>query len=371
MCPRAEKCAYSIQSTLLESIETLKMLGLDDLFNKSVEAVKRDFRCRNLGWVNRHELWSRVIGSLIGSYFVTHDYFFLEQAEECASLSLRCEGINKLPSGFVNLKNQTRKPLIWTNGTALSDVGGGLPELLALYHLTGNRTYYRLYDRTIRHVSKMRSAWTFLTNRRGQRASDMAGLDALTMSFYRNAAFSDRLLGTPYSARILESARSMPRIFGNISQYFSLLDARGALPFRGLETLAADAAIHYSADGALFRPGDDSNNGGLRFNGAPLRGLIWRCWEAGDASARVAVAQAIRMVISACQMEFGFSGIKHSNLNQFKFDGVQHTAFISEWMKAGAMLDPAFESLAKSAVFNERGHLLDWKEVHDNQPLYE
>jgi hypothetical protein len=147
---------YGFQATLLESIETLRLLRLDSLFNHTLSILKSNFSCERLGFVNRYELWSRAIGSLIGSYFLTGDHFFIDSAEKCASLALVPDRAFKFKSAFVNLKTGNVKRRIWQNGTSLREIGTGLPELLSLYEITSNRTYLWEFTQTTKIITKTR-----------------------------------------------------------------------------------------------------------------------------------------------------------------------------------------------------------------------
>jgi hypothetical protein len=339
--------SYGFHATLLESIETLRLLRLDSLLNRSIAFLARNFSCGSLGWVNRHEFWTRAVGSLIGSFLLTGDRFFLDAAEDCASAVIRSDFSHKFPPVFVNLRSGAVKRRIWCNGTALREVGAGLPELLALFEITGNRTYWRRYSKMARLlVKKSLPLPDILTLPSGFSGTSVRAVDFLTISFYRTLKIANDLRENGFQ-RILQSAG---RLFGyvfdeNVSVYYGLIDGIGEMAFAGAGRLVADAAAHYKGDFAAFAPGNSSRIGGFHFDGSALRAFLRQ--PDRDALIRNAIAASLER----CRKPHGFAGAGAAG-------AVQPSALIGDWLKVGALLDPQYRALVETAVFNERGHVI-------------
>jgi hypothetical protein len=131
---------FGFSATILESLQTSVLLDHGRLFSHSRDFLKTSFNCSRLGFVNRHEFWSRGIGSLVGTFLMTGDQFFLSKAEQCADRLLRFTR----PWSLVHLADLTGKDRGFEDGPSPSDLTAGLPELLALAKITGNRTYWLL-----------------------------------------------------------------------------------------------------------------------------------------------------------------------------------------------------------------------------------
>lgn len=78
--------------TVLDSIDTLAVMGLDDLLVKATEWVREFGRDGFAGVkeVGVFESVIRLLGGLIGAWEVTHEDLFLERAEQIGNLLVRC-----------------------------------------------------------------------------------------------------------------------------------------------------------------------------------------------------------------------------------------------------------------------------------------
>ena len=305
---------FGFQSTLIESVETLKLLGMEELAGQAVNQIKASFRCRELGWVNRHELWSRCIAALIGSYLVTGEPLFLNEAEVCADGAIRAGS----ESAFVNMKTGEARPKMWIGAADAGDAAAGLPELVALYKITGKEKYYSEYRRMITKLPR-----------------DVQP-SALTLTFYRNLATVVELCNCPFARALLDKHQ---HDFDGTPwpSYFVMLDAASHFP--NLSSLSDAALASYSKD--------CSQRMSLEFDGSALIGLLR---QAPNASSTIqnCINQSLRL-----RRQYGFTGTALGS-----FTGTQHTAFLSEWLKIAALLNPALQPLAESSVFNEHSHIL-------------
>jgi hypothetical protein len=106
---------------------------------KQARAAVAAISVHDFGWVNRHEFWSRVIGSLIGAFLLTGDRLFIEKAVDFAEPLLAFQSI-PFPT-FVCMNCDDPVGNSSGFGTCLADCSAGLPEIAALYNLTKRIKY--------------------------------------------------------------------------------------------------------------------------------------------------------------------------------------------------------------------------------------
>ena len=302
---------FGFQSTLIESVETLKLLGMEELAAKAINKIKSSFRCRELGWVNKHELWSRCIAALIGSYLVTAEPFFLNEAEVCVDRAIRAGS----EIAFLNMKTGKVKPRMWIGSANAGDAAAGLPELVALYKITGNRKYYSEYRRMIAGLPR-----------------DVQP-SALTLTFYRNLATVVELCNCPL-ARALLLKHKYDFDGALLPSYFVMLGASSHFP--NLTGITDAVFASYSKD--------FSQRMSFEFDGSALLGLLRQTPNA-TTTIQTCITQSLQL-----RRHYGFTGTALG-----LFTGTQHTAFLSAWIKIAALLK---QPLAESFVFNEHSHIL-------------
>jgi hypothetical protein len=350
------RATYGFHATLLESLELLRLLELDDLLATATTFLQKTFSCASLGWVRRSELWVRAVGSLLGAFLLTGEGFFLEAAECCAGRLIVLERRTRFPSALVSPRDFLISGGMWWNGTSLSEIGAGLPELRALYEVTGNVTYHQHFLRTVGNLRRFGLPLPSLFSwPRGFRGTNLSDIDYLTSGFYGSLAISqcirpDRRLTNIFTkSSILFNYSSS----ANASRFFPLIDVVG----RSHKSLLQDARTHY-ADGLAFDAGGDAANGGFRFDGSVIRHLVRAAALGNDSDAAEIVRKSMIESLYRCRQKYGFSGIKHTNSGAMKFEPIQPAAILGDWIKAGALVAPVYRGLVAGSVFNARGHII-------------
>ena len=112
----------------------------------------------------------------------------MKKAEEFADLLLKAFDNSDFPYPFINGKTGKGIPLVFTEGTFLSESSGFLLEFSSLYELTGDLRYKKVIDKYINclstQIDKLKyGQWSL---ERCSPIGDYIGLTPLTGSFYLN-----------------------------------------------------------------------------------------------------------------------------------------------------------------------------------------
>lgn len=337
-------------ATLLESVETLYLLGLDNLYYTAYHQIKSDFHCRKLSYVNRRELWTRGVGSLIGAYTITGEKMFLEKAEECGKELLKFERKN---DPYVNIQTGEMKKRTMENGVELSDLTAGFPELYAIYKYTGNETYLSTLKRKVQKLPSAKSGLYTLVD---SKTLDNNTAD-LTIGYKTADFFFDlSLLAKMSNIKVFRSAISgfdeVVHLDPNSFDQYEMLNAErySGMKFDGSDELFQSGKKKFTPPFASFTPGYPFEMVPFAFDGTFLRTLYDRGYK-GNIETVVAAS------LESCKDKFGYSGTSKSSKNRAHFTHVQHASFLGEWTKMGALstiVKPNFNH----AFINSRGHIL-------------
>ena len=357
--PISKKCmdSYGFNATIIESVETLYILQQYDLYEHAYNFIKENFSCSKIGWVNRREMFSRLVSSFIGSYLLTGDIMFLNHAEECAMSAINIDDQFKYPKPYHNYINNSYKKRMWINGTAVQDVSPGLPEIVSLYHITDNPIYFKYYEKIAKNLPRKRGVYYYsiLTIPRGMNGTVMQEMDDFTVGFYYNLAIAHGLHPIEPTGFALNKTAAITNIAYK-SNSFSLLTLANAAshvggtksPFlvNGIEKLVQKADERYSDCSTLF----DSD--GFRFDGSYFDVMLRK------GSENEKILKCIDYVVNRTKRENGFSGTRmRSGISYENDDDVQPSHFIGQFLKAGA-LALTKENFGKDVILNERGHIL-------------
>jgi len=142
---------FGLGITIIDSIDTLHIMGLKDEFEQAKKFIKDLDFLRNNDKINVFESVIRILGGLLSSYHLSGDKMFLDKAEEFGLLLLNAfDKKNPLPFGFLNLKTKEALYLSWTGGCAiLSEFGTMFLEFENLSHLTGNPIWKQKSDKIL------------------------------------------------------------------------------------------------------------------------------------------------------------------------------------------------------------------------------
>ena len=371
--PISKKCmdSYGFNATIIESVETLYILQQYDLYEHAYNFIRDNFSCHNIGWVNRREMFSRLVSSFIGSYLLTGDMMFLNNAEECAMAAINIDDRFKYPKPYHNYINNSFKKRMWINGTALQDVSPGLPEIVALYHITDNPIYFKYYEKIAKNLPRKRGVYYYsiLTIPRGMNGTMMQKMDSFTVGFYNNLAIAHGLHPLEPTGFALNKTAVITNIqyLGNKLSLLPLANAASHVTatnatflVNGIEKLLEEADNKYADCSQLF----DAD--GFRFDGSYFDVMLRK------GSQNDKILQCIDYVVNKTKREDGFTGTRmRKDVNTDNDDDVQPSHFIGQFLKAGA-LALTQDNFGKDVILNERGHILSIpkyiKFPNDNSP---
>ncbi|OAY81363.1 Mannosyl-oligosaccharide 1,2-alpha-mannosidase MNS1 [Ananas comosus] len=160
-------------ATLVDSLDTLYIMGLEDEFQKARELSAQHFDncltsfCLNAGGCEHvnfnkdyeasvFETTIRVVGGLLSAYDLSGDGVFLEKAKDIADRLLPAwDTSSGVPYNRINLaRGQAHNPG-WTRGDSiLADSGTEQLEFIALSQRTGDPKYQQKAENVIRQLQK-------------------------------------------------------------------------------------------------------------------------------------------------------------------------------------------------------------------------
>ncbi|XP_014508082.2 mannosyl-oligosaccharide 1,2-alpha-mannosidase MNS1 isoform X2 [Vigna radiata var. radiata] len=143
-------------ATIVDSLDTLFVMGLDDQFNRAREWVAESLSFDKNIEVSVFETTIRVMGGLLSAYDLSGDKVFLEKAREIADKLLPAwntpSGIpyNRLNLAFGNTNNPG-----WARGNSiLADSGSEQLEFIALSQRTKDPKYQEKAEKVIKGLHK-------------------------------------------------------------------------------------------------------------------------------------------------------------------------------------------------------------------------
>lgn len=143
-------------ATLVDSLDTLYIMGLKDEFQKAREwvATSLDFNKDYVASV--FETTIRVVGGLLSAYDLSGDKIFLEKAKDIADRLLPAwDTPTGIPYNRINLAHGNPHNHGWTGGESiLADSGTEQLEFIALSQRTGDPKYQQKAEKVIRQLQK-------------------------------------------------------------------------------------------------------------------------------------------------------------------------------------------------------------------------
>lgn len=355
LMPNTLECmdTYGFHATIVESLETLYLLNQTDLYQHAREFIRQNLNCNDLGWINRNEMFSRLIGSLIGAFLLTSDEMYLQHAEQCTQNAIRIDTPFKYPKPFHNYKNMSHKVRMWVNGTGLKDVSSGLPEMVALYHITRKPVYLNYYLRIVKSLPKRKGFYySVLTLPRGFNGTVMQQMDPFTAPFYQNIAIAHSLYptdATEYSLNKTESITSMN--YNDLSPLqigmMPILDAASRLTNFKSQFLYGSINEHFDRTFEYYSECDKLADEKRFAFDASFLGILLRKGNIHQ------VQRCIKSSLEKQRMKNGFSGSFPHN----RLDNVQYSDVLGQWLKMGALSIIPDKSL-RNSILNDRGHIL-------------
>jgi len=177
---------HDLGLSLVEALDTLWIMGLDAEFQAGVDWVKTNLSFDVDGEAQVFETNIRLVGGLLSAHLACGDPVLLAKAKDLADRLLKAfeASPHGLPWRYVNLKTgAVRDP-----ETNLAEIGTYLSEFGVLSQLTGDRRYFDIAKRAMKHAIDRRSKIGLMAAnidaRTGAFTSRNASIDVYADSFY-------------------------------------------------------------------------------------------------------------------------------------------------------------------------------------------
>lgn len=177
---------HDLGLSLVEALDTLWIMGLDAEFQAGVDWVKQNLDFDVDGEVQVFETNIRLVGGLLSAHLACGDPVLLAKAKDLADRLLKAFDASPhgLPWRYVNLRTgAVRDP-----ETNLAEIGTYITEFGVLGRLTGERRYFDVAKRAMKHALERRSKLGLMAAnidaRTGEFNSRLASIDVYADSFY-------------------------------------------------------------------------------------------------------------------------------------------------------------------------------------------
>ena len=188
---------HDLGLSLVEALDTLWIMGLDAEFQAGVDWVKTSLDFDVDGDAQVFETNIRLVGGLLSAHLACGDPVLLAKAKDLADRLAKAfeASPHGLPWRYVNLKTgAVRDP-----ETNLAEIGTYLSEFGTLSRLTGDRRYFDMAKRAMKHAVDRRSKIGLMAAnidaRTGDFTSRNASIDIYADSFYEYLWDASELFG--------------------------------------------------------------------------------------------------------------------------------------------------------------------------------
>ncbi|XP_052182071.1 mannosyl-oligosaccharide 1,2-alpha-mannosidase MNS1-like [Diospyros lotus] len=143
-------------ATLVDSLDTLYIMGLDEQFQRAKEWVANSLNFNKNYDASVFETTIRVVGGLLSAYDLSGDKVFLEKAKDIADRLLPAwDTPSGIPYNVINLAHGNAHNPGWTGGDSiLADSGTEQLEFIALSQRTGDPKYQQKVENVISQLNK-------------------------------------------------------------------------------------------------------------------------------------------------------------------------------------------------------------------------
>ncbi|DBB14856.1 TPA: hypothetical protein ACH3X3_004461 [Trebouxia sp. C0006] len=173
-----------IGATIVDSLDTLWLMGLDDEFSRAREWVSTSLKCNSSRRISLFETNIRVVGGLIGAFELTADHMFLDKAVECVNLMLPVfhTSSSGIPNNQVTLKQTGKKtPRLHGSLVSLAEYGSFGVEFYALTQRTGNASYAEAAENIYRWLHERFPGQGLLPTRLNRNRGTFTGMKTYTL----------------------------------------------------------------------------------------------------------------------------------------------------------------------------------------------
>lgn len=143
-------------ATLIDSLDTLYIMGLDEQFQRAREWVANSLDFNKDYDASVFETTIRIVGGLLSAYDLSNDKMFLEKAQDIADRLLPAwDTSSGIPYNIINLAHGRPHNPGWTGGDSiLADSGTEQVEFIALSQRTGDPKYQQKVENVISVFNK-------------------------------------------------------------------------------------------------------------------------------------------------------------------------------------------------------------------------
>lgn len=143
-------------ATLIDSLDTLYIMGLNEQFQKAREWVANTLDFNKDYEASVFETTIRVVGGLLSAYDLSGDKVFLDKAREIADRLLPAWNTpTGIPYNIINLSHGRAHNPSWTGGESiLADSGTEQLEFIVLSQRTGDPKYQQKVENVIIQLNK-------------------------------------------------------------------------------------------------------------------------------------------------------------------------------------------------------------------------
>ncbi|CAH2036410.1 unnamed protein product [Thlaspi arvense] len=158
--PRTKDGADSfggLGATMIDSLDTLYIMGLDEQFQKAREWVATSLDFDKDYDASMFETTIRVVGGLLSAFDLSGDKIFLEKAKDIADRLLPAWNTpTGIPYNIINLRSGNAHNPSWAAGgdSILADSGTEQLEFIALSQRTGDPKYQQKVEKVITELNK-------------------------------------------------------------------------------------------------------------------------------------------------------------------------------------------------------------------------
>ncbi|XP_058179203.1 mannosyl-oligosaccharide 1,2-alpha-mannosidase MNS1 [Rhododendron vialii] len=177
-------------ATLIDSLDTLYIMGLDEQFQRAREWVASSLDFNKNYDASVFETTIRVVGGLLSAYDLSGDKVFLEKAKDIADRLLPAwDTPSGIPRNIINLAHGNAHNPSWTGGESiLADSATEQLEFIALSQRTGDPKYQQKVENVILQLNKTFPAdgllGIYLDPNRGTTSYSTITFGAMGDSFY-------------------------------------------------------------------------------------------------------------------------------------------------------------------------------------------
>ncbi|CRK87432.1 CLUMA_CG001233, isoform B [Clunio marinus] len=184
--------AYDLGATIVDSLDTLYIMGMKQEFDESRDWVARKFTLDNVSAdISVFETNIRFVGGFLAAYALTGDNLFKEKAQYVADKLLPAfQTPTGIPLALINFRTGSSKNYGWASGgsSILSEFGTIHLEFSYLSDITGNSGYRERVQNirsVLKELDKPKGLYpNYLNPKTGKWGQQHMSLGALGDSFY-------------------------------------------------------------------------------------------------------------------------------------------------------------------------------------------